>query len=261
MPGIRIGVQLSNFRQPFRQALHTAAQLGVRAIEIDARTDLRPSEITGSALRQVRKMLSDLSLRVVAVRIKTRRGYGELDELDRRVSATKDAMRMAYDLGAGLVCNQIGMVGPEAPEETLPVLRSVLTDLSNYGQHVGAMLACETGSESLDELGAFIESLPEATLGMTLNPGNLITNGYDLQSLPRHAKHVMLVHAKDGVRDLSRRRGTEVALGRGLAEFPEIAAILEEHRYPGYFVVEREMTDHPIDDVRQSVQFLNQIGT
>ncbi len=260
LPGLRIGVQLSSFRQPFKQALHTAAKLGVTGVEIDARTDLRPSEISGSALRQVRKMLSDLSLRVVAVRLRTRRGYGELDELDRRVAATKEVMKMAHDLGAQVVCNQIGPVGSDASPESLTILRSVIADLDRFGQHVGAFLACETGSESIEELVAFLESLPESTIGLTLNPGNLLVNGFDLKGLPQAAKHVMLVHAKDGVRDLARGRGTEVPLGRGLAEFPDIVATLEERHFAGYYVVEREMTDQPIEDVALSVQFLNNIG-
>jgi sugar phosphate isomerase/epimerase len=69
----------------------------------------------------------------------------------------------------------------------------------------------------------------------------------------------MLVHAKDGVPDRSRGRGTEVELGRGMAEFPEIAAILEEQRFAGYFVVERDNSRFPVQDIAMSVQFLKNI--
>ncbi len=100
--GIRIGVQLASLQLPFKQALLTAANLGVHGVEIDARTDLRPSELSGTALRQVKKLLNDLDLRVVSIRFRTRRGYDSLEELDRRVSATKEAMKMAFDLGAQL---------------------------------------------------------------------------------------------------------------------------------------------------------------
>ncbi len=257
---IRIGVQIASFRQPFKQALHTAARLGVDGIEIDARTDLRPSEISGSALRQVRKLLNDLSLRVVSVRLRTRRGYGDLDELDRRVAFTKEAMKLAFDLGARIVCNQIGTVGAKANPETLPILSGVLADLDRFGQHVGTLFACETGSEPLSELVDYIETFRDASLGITLNPGNLLVNGFDLAGLDRAAKWIRLVHAKDGVRDLAKGRGTEVPLGRGLAEFPEIIASLGEHRFDGYYVVERDVTQQPIEEIAQAVQFLSNMG-
>jgi sugar phosphate isomerase/epimerase len=66
----------------------------------------------------------------------------------------------------------------------------------------------------------------------------------------------MLVHAKDAVPDRSRGRGTEVELGRGLAEFSEIAGVLEEQHYNGYFVVERDNPRNPVQDIATAVEFL-----
>jgi sugar phosphate isomerase/epimerase len=166
---------------------------------------------------------------------------------------------MAYDLGANVVVNHCGSIPDSKDDPAYEVLRSVLTDLGTYSQKTGAFLACETGSEPLDKLTDFVESLPEGSVGITLNPGNLLVNGYDLAALQRAARHVMLVHAKDGVPDRSRGRGTEVELGRGMAEFPEIAAILEEQRFAGYFVVERDNSRFPVQDIAMSVQFLKNI--
>ena len=51
-----------------------------------------------TGLRQLRKMLDDLNLKVAALRFQTRRGYDSLDDLDRRIDATKDTMKLAYRL-------------------------------------------------------------------------------------------------------------------------------------------------------------------
>ena len=75
MPGLRIGVQLTGFNLPFKQALHAAASMGVEAVEIDARYGIKPSDLVGTALRQVRKLLEDLNIRVASIRYPTRRGY------------------------------------------------------------------------------------------------------------------------------------------------------------------------------------------
>ena len=259
VPGIKIGVQLSTFGQPFKKALQTAGALKVDSIEIDARHDLRPSEVSGTALRQIRKMLSDLNLRVVAVRFQTRRGYNCVEELDRRVAATKDAMKMAGDLGARVLVNQIGMIAESTEDPSHEMLRNVLSDLGKFSQHHGAFLACETGSEPLLNVLGLIESLPEGSLGVTLNPGNLIVNGFDLNDLRSIAKHILLVHAKDAVQDRARGRGMEVPLGRGLTDFPMIVSTLEEQHYQGDFVIEREAANSTFADLDLSVQFLRNI--
>lgn len=259
MPGLRVGIQIAGLRMPFKEALHVASQMGADAIEIDARTGLRPNEVVGTALRQIRKLIQDLNLRVASIRYATRRGYDCEDELERRIEGTKQAMRLAYDLGANVVVNHCGTVPSDPEDPSRIMLKNVLTDLGAYSQRVGAFLACETGSEPLPQLVDLIESLPEGSAGITLNPGNLIVNGFGVDGMQQAAKHVMLVHAKDGVPDRSRGRGTEVELGRGMAEFPDIAGLLEEHRFSGYFVVERDNARNPVQDIATAVEFLKNI--
>ena len=92
---LRIGIVTASLRQPLRTALQTAARLGAAAVEIDARGELRPDELSETGRRQLRKLLDDLGLKVAAVAFPTRRGYDVADDLDRRVAATKQAMQMA----------------------------------------------------------------------------------------------------------------------------------------------------------------------
>ncbi len=259
MPGIRVGIQLSGLKLPFKQALHVAARLGVESVEIDARTEVKPSELVGTGLRQVRKLLDDLNLRVASVKYNTRRGYECAEELDRRIEGTKRAIKMAYDLGANVVVNNIGVIEEDPNHPTRQILRGVLSDLGVYSQRTGAFLAAETGGEPLSRLNELITSLPEGSIGVTLNPGNLLLQGYSLDDLKAIAKHVMLVHAKDGVPDRARGRGTQVPLGYGLAEFPNIIATLEECTYRGYFVIERDRAQDPIQEFKTSVEFLKNL--
>jgi len=259
LSAIRVGIQLAGLRLPFRKALEVASKLKAESIEIDARNEVRPADVAGTALRQLRKLLDDLNLKVVSVRFATSRGYETTEELDRRIEGTKRAMKLAFDLGANVVVNSAGYIdqAPDAPSRE--ILRGVLSDLGKYSQHVGAMLALETGAESLSTLGSLIDSLPQASVGVTLNPGNLIVNGFGLEDLPSVAKHVMLVHAKDGLPDRARGRGTQVPLGRGLAEFPRIIACLAEHSYRGCYIVERDMASDPVSEFDASIQYLRSL--
>lgn len=260
MPEVKIGIQLASLRMPLKKALHAAAQLGASGVEIDARSGIRPQDLSDTGRRQLRKMLDDLNLRVAAVRFRTNRGYDVPDDLDRRMSATKEAMKFAYSLGANVLVNQVGFIPESIEAPAADLLRACLCDLARYGQHVGTILAAETGAEPGELLAKFLSSLPESALGITFNPGNLILNGFSVeQALPACCPLTMLVHAKDGVRDSARRRGVEVPLGRGSAEFPQILGMLEERQYKGWFVIEREECEDPVTEIGYAVQFLRNL--
>jgi len=205
-------------------------------------------------------MLEDLNLHVCAVGFRTRRGYNVVDDVQRRIDATKEAMSFAYSLGAPVVVNQIGRVPdePEGPEWDM--LIEALSDLGRHGQRVGTLLAAETGSEAGDKLARVIDALPPGSLGVNLDPGNLIVNGFSVgDAVSALGSHIMHVHAKDGVRDLAQGRGLEVPLGRGTADFPELLGALEEHGYRGFFTIERENAKDPIAEIGLAVKYLSRI--
>lgn len=260
MSPLSIAIQLRSLRLPFKRALETAARLGATGVEIDAREELKPGELSQTGRRQLRKRLEDLNLRVVGVGFRTRRGYNVPEELDRRVAATKDAMRLAYDLGASVLVNQIGRVPDSAEAPDWNTLTEALTDIGAHGLHVGVTMGAETGSESGTDLARLIAALPDGALGVTLNPGNLIVNGFSPHdALTALGRHIIYVHAKDGVRDLARGRGDEVPLGRGEADFPAILGALEDCGYRGCLCIERSGGDDPVYEVGQAVKFLKSL--
>lgn len=257
MPPLRIAAQLKNIPLPFAKALAKVRELGIRAVEIDARGSIRPETLTGTALREVRKRLEDHELRVAAVEFHTRRGYGHAEDLDRRVEATKAAMRMARSLGADLVVNQVGQVPEDLQSKEGVLLVDVLRDLGLYAHHAGAWLSAETGSESGAELRRLLDALPPHSLPVTLNPGNLILNGFSAQeAVDVLGETVRYVHAKDAVRDLGRRRGLEVTLGRGSVDWPSLLGALEEHGFRGYLTIAREDADDPLVEIADAAQYL-----
>jgi sugar phosphate isomerase/epimerase len=257
---LTLGIQLANLNVPLKQGLHIAADLGVQVVEIDAMRDISFNDLSESGARQIRKMINDLNLRVVAMRFPTRRGYDETEGLDRRIDATKRAMKIAYSLGASLLVNQIGKVPSESSDPVWMAMKEVLSDLGNYGQRIGVLLAAETGSEPLSDLSRLVKASAEGTVGITFNPGNLLVHGFEFrEQLAEAADHIYLVHAQDGVRDLARGRGYEVPLGRGSAEFAEIVATLEERQYRGAFIVQRNSGENPRADIEVALEYLRNL--
>ena len=105
-----------------------------------------------------------------------------------------------------------------------------------FGQHVGVWLAATTGAEDAADLEKLFAALPTGSVTLNFDPGALILNGFSpSEVLHRLGEHVTHVHATDAVRDRAQGRGLETQLGRGAADFPELAARLEEHEYRGYF--------------------------
>jgi sugar phosphate isomerase/epimerase len=261
MVPLRIGIQLASLRLPFKQAIANASELGADAVEIDARSEIDPKELSATGIRQIRKLLSDRNLRVGALSFRTRHGYNVAEGLEQRVDATKKVMTLAFKLGASVVVNHVGRVSPKPDASEWGMLVDTLTDLGRHGQYVGAMLAATTGSESGEDLGRLIQSLPAGSLGVDFDPGGLIVNGFSpRESLIALGSHVLHVHARDGVRDLAQGRGLETPLGQGTADFPELAGILAEHGYQGYWTVARETAQNPMAEIAQAIRFLRGIG-
>lgn len=257
---LRVGVQLASLRQPFKKALDLAADLGAEAIEIDARQEVRPHELSRTAVRQIRTMLKDRKLKVCSVRFQTRRGYQVVDDLDRRIDATKQAMEMAYELGAPIVCNSIGSLPDEPQGPEWELMLQVLTDLGRFGQKCGAMLAATTGGLSPETLQLLLESLPQGSLMVDFDPAELVIHRQSpSDAVSRLASHVVHVRMRDAVQDFSQGRGVEVQVGRGSVDFPELLGKLEERQYAGYLTVQRNEADEPVLECRQAIEFMRNL--
>ena len=242
---------------PLRKALETASRIGASAVELDARNQIHPSQLSDTGLRQLRKILDDLNLKVGSLRFQTRRGYDNAQDLDRRVEATKSTMQLAYKLGCPVVVNSIGTI-PEEEDPRRASLQSVLDDLGRFGTRIGAFLAAETGSNSGETLAKILDSSPDAFVAVALNPGQLIINRFDVREAVLALKdRIQLVCAVDGVIDLAAGRGISVRLGQGTADFPELIGLLEDIQYRGRYVVGRN--DSTIDELQQGLDYLRNL--
>jgi sugar phosphate isomerase/epimerase len=253
---LRIAAQPRAFAQPFRKALHTAAALGCDGVQFDARNEVRPAELSDTGLRQLRKMLDDLNLRVGSLVFPTRRGYADPMELDRRVTATRDAMKLASQLKARVLVCDLGQI-PTADSGAMTTLIEVVTALGNHGNHLGVQLAAQARFDTFAQLADLVAALPEGSLFWDLHPARLLAAGHSpsefISTLGQHIAHV---HAADGVRDFATGRNLEVELGRGAADFPALLGQLEEFEYRGWVTIERRESIQVVDDVANAVKFL-----
>lgn len=203
-------------------------------------------------------MLDDLNLKVSSLRFPTRRGFDNPNDLDRRVDATKDAMLLAYRLGAPVLVNAIGSIPESQDDPRYAILQQVLDDLGRHGTRVGAFFAAETGTESGPELAKLLDCCQEGHLAVALNPGQLIINRFPVaEAITALRDRIGLVCAVDGVIDLAAGRGISVPLGQGIADFPQLIGMLEETQFRGRYVVGR--SDSTWGELQQGVEYLKNL--
>jgi sugar phosphate isomerase/epimerase len=256
---LKKGIRLSSLRLPFKQALHAAADIGAEGVEIDGRTELRPAEMSRTAIRHLLKMMSDLNLRVAAIHFPTRRGYAELNDLERRIEATKQAMTMAYELGCAVVTNGLGPIPAEHDQQRTTMIQA-LTDLGNFANKSGAWLAATAGLEDPKLLYDLIRSLPPMAIGVDFDPASMIINGHStIEAMKLLGADVMHFRARDAVYDAGQGRGLEVQMGRGSVELTNLLAILEEHGYSGYITVDRDVPSDAVVQCGYTMQYLDNL--
>jgi len=250
---LKLAVELAGLRLPFQEAIAMAAELGLDGVEIDARGEINPRAMSQTALRQVRKMLADRNLGVAAVAFRTRRGYANPEDLDRRVAGTKAAMELASKLGASVVVNSLGHIpADDGPDRRLLV--EVLGDLGRFGNRVGAMLAAETGTESGQQLARLLAQLPEGSLGIDFNPGKLLLGGFSPQEmLSALGPWIVHVHASDARCGHAPGLAEPAAIGHGDADFPALLAALDERDYRGYFTLQQTTSGDPTRELTDAV--------
>jgi len=238
----RLSVPAFCLSADLRTALRRARDLGIRGIELDARAGLSPEQVTKTGLRQIRKWLGDEGVEVAAIAFRTRGGYADPERLEGRIAATKAALTLAHDLGAGIVLNRTGAIPPaDTPEWRLLV--DVLTDIGGHGHRVGATLVAEAGAAAPADLARLVAALPEASLACDLVTGALIVHGHDpAEAAAVLGDHVASVHATDAVAGPFAGRGRAVELGTGDVDFPACFAALEERGYRGWIGLE------PVED-------------
>lgn len=258
MIGVRIAIQTKCLAQPLRQALHIAGNLQAEGVQIDLRQELAVAELSDTALRQLRKMLDDLNLRVGSVAFPTRRSFGNADQLERRIEATVAAMHGAGRLGCRVIVLTLGPCpAPESAERA--TLLEALGTLAAQGNRLGVEIALQS-TAPVEELQNLVGELPEGAIGLDLNPADLVLAGQSPREFAeRLGRHVVHLAANDAVRGFGSTGGGDVELGRGAADFPELLGMLEEYGYRGWATIERRQSRNPVADVENAVRFLRSL--
>jgi L-ribulose-5-phosphate 3-epimerase len=257
MNRIKIGVRLESFDLPLRRALEEASRLGVGGVQLDGVGDLGPDQLSQTGRRELRNLLRGHNLELTALGCPLRRGLGVPEGLETRLEYIKKVMALSFDLGPRKVIVQAGQVPDDPNTPAGQLLTESLLALSQAGDRSGAVLLLETGLESGETLARFLDRFDTGSLGVNLDPANLLMNGFDSVASARVlGGRVQHVHARDARLAGASRTAQEVPLGHGDIDWMQMLGVLEEIDYRGWLVVERESGDNRRGDVAAGVAFL-----
>jgi sugar phosphate isomerase/epimerase len=260
MNRLKIGVRLESLGLPLRRALQEVQRLGVTGVQADAAGDLAPRTLSPTGRREVRHLLRSYNLELTALGCPLRRGLDTPEGQQQRIDHTKAVLGLSRDLGARIVIVQAGRIPEQADDPRALLLAEALHALGRHGDHVGAVLALETGLESGAVLRAFLERLDTGGLGANLNPANLLLHDFDPCASARALRDkVVHTHATDARRASPGRSAEEVPPGHGDLDWPHYLGVLEEIGYGGWLTIEREGGGDRVAEVAAGVGFLRRL--
>ena len=215
-------LSIASLGTPLRSALNWAADQKAAMVEIDARRQLIPDDLTATARRQIRHMLSERSLKLSGLLFPLRGGIADLDRLADRIDLAFKCMELGRELGAE------GFVVPfRMPEADVDIERTleVLFNLANHGDRVGCPLMLRTGDGS-EAMPPFVrEAARAAPILIQFDPAGCLLGGYEIEkTIMSLADMVRQFRACDAIRSGS-SLGRETAIGRGEVDFDLLAAL------------------------------------
>lgn len=253
MASLKIGVFVQNLRLGVEGGLKKAAEIGADGFQVYCTTDeMLPENMSAADRAKFRSTYEKLGLVLSATCCDYSHGFVDEERNRQIIPKVKANIDQAIDLGTSIITTHIGVVPEDENDPVWGVLMKALTEIGEYAEEKGVVLATETGPESGALLRRFLDKIGPKGIAVNFDPANLVMKKFDhMQALQDLAPYIVHTHAKDG-----RLGDGEVPLGDGDVNFPEYIRALQQIGYDGFYTIERECGDNPVDDVTKALEYL-----
>lgn len=275
-----IGVLIDGFRQPFKEALKTAADMGVQGFQLYAVSgEMAPENLSSARRKELRDMIASHGLEVSAI-CGDLGGHGfsiAKDNIE-KIEKSKRIVDLTLELGSNIITTHVGVIPADPSADKFKIMQEACNSLAAYAHRNKAFFAIETGPETAPVLKNFLDSLDSPGVAVNLDPANfvMVTGQDPVEAVYLLKDYIVHTHAKDGVMlkksdpaqvyhsfAIGGIEGlnigdyfNEVPLGEGDVDWTGYLNALREVGYKGYLTIEREVGDDPVKDIRMAVDFL-----
>lgn len=274
-----IGAMVDSFRQDTREAIKTAASIGVQGLQMySTNGENSPENLVGQKRKDLLNFVKDQGLVFSAICGDLGQGFMNPEKNPMLIEKSKRIMELAKDLESDVVTTHIGVVPADRNHDRYKIMQEACFSLAQYADSMGSHFAIETGPETAETLKMFLDDLGSTGVAVNLDPANfvMVTGDDPVAAVHTLKKYIVHTHAKDGIklrdcnpeivyhaiehdgwdREPSFR---EVPLGQGSVDFPAYLKALEEIGYKGFLTIEREVGGNPAADIQLAADYLRKM--
>lgn len=277
MADLKIAVMLNSLRMEPYEGFEKIAEMGVTGVHLSVGGGpFSPDNMSKQDRSDLLAHLDSLGLEISAVSAWGGNVHLEEDDCSEALAQARDVLELAADLECAIWQGHVGIMPEDVNDPGWTNHVRHHEEIAKHGEAVGACLAIETGPEPPYVLKRLIETIGSDAIRINWDPANLILwparfakdagEEYDrdkwfdlyqpVEGLDLVGEYVVHVHAKDALVHEDGER-QEVAFGQGWVDWDAfIGKLCHDHGYDGYFAIEREVGENPVDDIQTAVDFL-----
>lgn len=175
----------------------------------------------------------------------------------------RTALKLASSLDISMVTMHAGFVPQDEEDSRFDKMIERIDDIARLADEIldDGWLLLETGQETAKTIANFHAHLLGENIGINFDPANMILYGMDhpIEALSELYPYVKQIHLKDALPPKeSGQWGAEVPLGRGAVDWPMFFRYLNDRGYAGNLLIEREVGDERMEDLKSGIEFVSQ---
>ena len=164
---------------------------------------------------------------------------------------------LAHALGLTLVTFHAGFLPHRQTDKQFTKMLTRLTEVAEIFGRAHIKVGLETGQETAPVLAKLLQKLNRPNLGVNFDPANMILygKGDPIEALDVLGSWIRQVHLKDARHTtVPKTWGEEVPAGTGEVNWPAFFQKLQQLKFTGPIVIEREAGSKRIQDIRAARQ-------
>jgi sugar phosphate isomerase/epimerase len=251
--------------ETLKNQLKTAVNIGVEGVQLwcvdyspSRPCVLDPDRCDAKLRAEIKEIIESYGLKIsgFCAQLSGPKRFGGLDEeedLDKRIEKTKKALKLAVEMGSPIVTTHPGMIPNDKSSAAYAVIKRSVSEISRYGEDLGAFFCIETGMERAKVLKEFLEDIDSPALKVNYDPANMLHFGVDeaVRGVKILSKWIVHTHAKDYNPETKR-----ATVGEGLVPWDEYINALREVKYEGWLAIEDETGIDVIESIKRGKKFL-----
>jgi sugar phosphate isomerase/epimerase len=177
----------------------------------------------------------------------------------RNIQAAAD---IAQKLKLKLVTFHAGFLPHEPSDPRFQTLLQRIAAIADVFAAKGMELGFETGQETAETLGAFLQQLGKPHVGVNFDPANMILydKGDPIAALQALGPWLKQCHIKDAVKTKTPGTwGEEVPVGAGEVDWPAFLRTLDKLGFQGDLAIEREAGEQRVADIRTAREYFDKL--